>query len=411
MGMMAVDRRMRPLTGMATILDTRPAETLRRIEPEIIRSGLYRRTGCPPFAQYMLARAAWMNRKYPAIMRKSGFFLGVKEFLMWKICGELVTEPSTASATQMMGLNSMEWDHGALALAGINPGKLPPIGRGDRIAGRIPPETARQLGLPSGLPVVPGVYDGGAMALGLGALEKGAGVINLGTSAMYRVCVNRPVTDRHGMRLQTYALLPGIWLAGAGVNNVGIALEWFMSAFGVRGYREMERMASRAMSGPEIPMLFPYLTGDRDPRIGSRARGLLVGLRSDHDRGDLALAALEGTAFSLRLVQDALFDNGIRVRQVRAGGGGTRIKTWMGLIASILGRPMAVSGAGQPGLVGSAMLGFTATGEYSSLESASRRMAGKAFRVQVRVNKRLEDRYARYGKALAQASASGVFSA
>jgi len=411
MGLMALDNRMRPLTGMTTILDTRPGGTMGTLEPRLRKLGIYRRTGCPPFAQYQLARLWWMGRKAPGIIRRSRFLLGVKEFLAWKLCGEVATEPSTASATQMMDIRKLEWDPTALGLAGVDRGKLPPICRADRILGRLLPSASRETGLPSGLPVIPGLYDGGALALGLGALERGAGVINLGTSAMYRTCVDRPVTDKFGMRLQTYAFLPGLWLAGAGVNNAGVALDWFMSAFGVRGYRELEKLAHSAHAGGEIPLMFPYLTGERDSRIGSGARGILMGLRADHDRGALALAVMEGTGFSLRLIQDALGDNGIRVRKIRAGGGGTRINTWVGLIASILGKPLAVSPSGQPGLVGGGILGFTALGEYPDLLTASRLMVGPATLVPFRKDGRRKARLARYGKALAHISGAGLFSA
>ena len=401
MGMMAVDNRMRPMTGMATILDTRPGETLSTLEPHLHRLGIYRRTGCPPFAQYQLARLWWMNQANPNIVRKCRFLLGIKEYIAWKLCGEIATEPSLASATQMMDIRKMKWDEKALELAQVDGRKLPPIGRSDQILGHLGKSASREMGLSAGIPVIPGVYDGGALALGLGVLERGTGVINLGTSAMYRICVDSPITDKSGMRLQTYAFLPGLWLTGAGVNNAGIAVEWFLKTFGVNGHNQMEEMARLARRGPEVPLMFPYLTGERDPRIGSTARGVIAGLRTDHDRGALALATLEGAAFSLRFIHEALRDNGVSVRNIVSGGGGTRMKFWMGLIASILRRPFAVSRSSQPGLVGCGIIGFKAIGEYPDFKTASRHMVGPASGVPCFRDGRMENRFARYRAGLA----------
>jgi len=195
------------------------------------------------------------------------------------------------------------------------------------------------------------------------------------------------------------------------VNNAGVALDWFMSAFGVRGHGELEKLARSALADEFIPLVFPYLTGERDPRIGSRARGMVAGLRADHDRGALALATLEGTAFSLKFIQDALADNGITVKRIRAGGGGVRLATWTSLIASILGRPLSASQSGQPGLVGSGMLGWTAIGEFAGIAEASRRMSGTSRRVIPLKGGGRASRFTRYRDARAHISSAGLFSA
>ncbi len=399
LGLMAVDRRMRPLAGMATILDTRPRETFGELLRRADVRRLYRLTGCPPFASYALPRIHWMRRRLPALFRRASLFLGSKDWLLWRLTGVVAAEMSTAAATQLLDFRRGRWDAYALGIAGLRERMLPPLVWGDRPLARLRASAADALGLSGDTLVVPGVYDGGALALGLGALGRGAAAVNLGTSAMLRVAVGRPVLDRSGeMRLSTWAFLPGLWLSGAGVNNAGGAVDWFMRAFGVRNHAALERLVRSARGGESAPVFYPFLTGERDPRIGSGAAGMVAGLREHHRLPDLARALLEGVVFTLRMVADSLRGSGAGFREARVGGGGTRLRAWMAMLAEGLGSPLRIAGQSNPSLAGSAMLGFAALGEYGDLREAAGEMAfrGKPIRPRKGGKSGMEGGYRRF---------------
>jgi len=376
MGLVALDARMRPLTGMATILDARPRAAFGSLLRRPGMRALYRRTGTPPFALSPLARLHWLRTAHYPLFHRAAWFLGSKDWLLWRMTGILAAEMSVASATGLLDFRAAKWDEMALDLAGVDGRRLPPVVSGDRVIGRLNARAARELGLARGVPVVPGLYDGGTLAVGLGALEPGIAAVNLGTSAMMRTGVRRPVVDASGaMRLSTIPLVPGLWLTGAGVNNAGNAIEWFMETFGVRGYAQLDRLVRRAGAGEDAPVAFPFLTAERDPRLAALDGAAFTGLRPHHRLPEMALALLEGIACSLRLIRDALRENGVPVREIRAGGGGTNLPSWMEIIAGVLGSPVRGTCSGGAVLAGSAALALAALGRNGSLRGAARPLA------------------------------------
>nr|WP_256201456.1 FGGY-family carbohydrate kinase [Thermoanaerobacter thermocopriae] len=83
---------------------------------------------------------------------------------------------------------------------------------------------------------------------------------------------------------------------------------------------------------------------------------------------------MEGVAFSLRRISEALKDNKVNIKEIRAGGGGTKSPLWMEIFSSVLGLPIKVSKAEEPALLGSALLGYYALGRYKTLEEATNKL-------------------------------------
>jgi len=367
LGLLPVDAQGRPLMGLMTLLDTRPRETFPGLLARIDGAILYARTGCPPLFHYPLAKLEWLRARRPEIFRAARWFLGAKEYLLLRLLGEPFTEPSLATATQLMDLRTLRWDPELLAAVELSADRLPEVVAPEARLGPLRPEAAAALGLPPEVEVIAGVYDGGAMGLGLGALAPGVGVMNLGTTAMIRMIAAQPVLDHSPrMRLQTYALLPGRWFPGGALNNAGIVRQWLQEAVLRVVDAEAETLAE-ATAGPTGILFFPFLTGEREPGIGPMAFGVIFGLRVHHGRGHLIRAAMEGVAFALRRLLEALWENGLRPNRLRAGGGGTRSPLWMRILASVLATPIEVPEIPEPGLLGSAMLAWKALGVLPDL--------------------------------------------
>lgn len=375
LSLLALDRRHRPLTGIMTLLDGRSQETYEAFRRTLDPDRLYRATGCPPVAQYPLAKLHWLRRTRPAVYRKASMFLGGKDWLLLKLTGTPLTEAPCSSATQMLGLKTGTWHPYPLRLAGIDAARLPTVVHPAKIAGPLAESARKAMGLPPGTVVVPGVYDAAALLLGIGGIEPGVGAINLGTSSMFRTIIRRPLLDRTKLRrLQTYNFLPGSWLGGCGVQNAGNIRAWMAQAIGVKGGGALDDLAQHAPRGADGVRVLPFWTGDRDPRIGGAAAGAILGLRERHGRSHLALAATEGVCLSLRLVRDTMRENGIRVKAIRAGGGGTASRLWTQILADVLQTPVGISATPHASLIGVAMLAFVGLEVHPTLPAASRRM-------------------------------------
>jgi gluconokinase len=387
-GLIPVDKNLNPLTGIMTLLDMRPKETFEELLEILDIYEIYKRTGCPSTFHYPLFKIFWLKKKRKDIFEKTRFFLSSKDFILLKLLSEPFTEPSISSATEIMNVRTLKWDDYAMSILGIKEDQLPPIVPSDKILAKIPDETKKILGLSSEVYILPGVYDGGAVGIGIGAFEEGVGVINIGTTAMLRVAYPLPIFDKEdSLRIQTYYLSSGKWFIGAAINNAGIILKWLRDNIFNLSYENLTLEAEKEKS---LNLFFlPYITGERDREIGNIASGVFFGLRNYHNKGHMIRACMEGVAFSLKTIYDALRDNNVRVKEIRAGGGGTNSPLWMDIFSSIFGLPIKVSNVEEPALLGSAILGFYALGKFSDLDSATKKMV-KVEKIYIPSNDKIE---------------------
>lgn len=375
-GFLPMDERDQPLTGMITLLDTRSKSIMNQIEQELPVADIYEKTSCPPLFTYIMARLIWLQQEKPDIFDRSNWFADIKSFLLYKLCGKKVTEHSIAAVTQLLNVHNLEWDQELIKLAGITEKQLPEIVPGNEIAGHLTDEITDKLGLKSNLPVLPGVYDGGAMIIGMGGFGTELGVCNLGTTAMFRSCSEQALLDDpQKRRLQTYALLPGRYAIGGAINNAGIILRWFrdhMTSY--QNYEEINAETRKIDAGADGLFCLPFLTGERDPRIGNMASGSFFGLKEYHTSGHVSRAIMEGVGYTLNLIKGALSDNGVTLEKMMIGGSGSKSDVWTQILADIFNIPVQKSLTEDSTLTGTAMLALAAVGKYKDLEEAGNNM-------------------------------------
>ncbi len=358
-GLLLLDQDMKPLTGISLLSDTRARRTIGDFLAEFDADELYESTGCPALFQYPLARCYYLKRAHPEVWKKARFFCGSKDWLLWKLTGEFVSEYSVSAATQMMGLRSCAWEERILKQLGLGCEVLPRLVDGAKELFFLNTTAARELKLAEGLPVLPGYYDGGALCAGIDGLRGGVGVINTGTSAMLRAVSQCPALDGSPhKRLQCYALSQGRYLNGGGVNNAGLAVQWWNNRVTTVELEESE-LLGLARSAEEL-FVFPYLTGERDMLLGQTGSGLFLGLRTTHGAREMLYATMESVAFALAAIQEALGGNAPHI--YRIAGGMTRSAVWCRLVASAINRVVQTIPESEGGLKGCAVLGWNKLG-------------------------------------------------
>ncbi len=372
-GLVPVDENLKPLTGIITLLDTRSQETFRELQETVDYDQLYARTGAAPLFLYPFAKIYWLKQRKPEIFEKTRYFLCSKSFISLRLTGEIISDPSVSSSTQMMNIHNLSWDPYALQLLGIEENQLPRILPAERIVGTVHPEIANLLGLRKDVMVLNGVYDSGAVALGTGALQGFYGIINLGTTAMIRVAYPKPVIDKDKRkRFQACYLCCNRWFIGGSINNAGIVLKWFRDNVFELPYENLTTLASH--DNTKDLFFLPFITGERYPEIGNVASGVFFGLKSFHTKAHIIRSGMEGVVFSLKLAFDALHENDIEIKELRAGGGGTASDLWMNIFANVFNLPLKIMEAQETALLGSSILGCHALGYYKTLEEASEKM-------------------------------------
>jgi gluconokinase len=310
----------------------------------------------------------YLKQKSPDLLKRARYILSSKDYLVYRFTGELIAEQSCAAATQLLDINSFTWDSEGMNLLGISPDLFPPLVDGMKTSFPLLDSVRHEIGLTSKPVVVPGVYDGAALAIGVTGLRPQIGVMNVGTSAMVRVHGQIPVFDKTGeMRLQINTLSADSFLNGGAINNATLPLTWMQNNLFDLDLREFDHFNPH--KGPPLFCL-PYLTGERDAKVGSNASGVFFGLREQHGKKDLVRALFEGVAYSLALIKNSLTVNDVQIDELRLGGGGANSKGWAKIFADVLNTSIRLPKGEEPALVGNAMIGFSASGRFESLEEA-----------------------------------------
>ncbi|SCE78542.1 gluconate kinase, FGGY family [Micromonospora coriariae] len=363
-----------PLTPSLTWADarsTRQAERLRAVPSGL---ALHRRTGTPMHPMSPLPKLLWFAEQEPKLFERVAHWVGIKDWVLLRLCDALVTDHSVASATGLMDIHKLEWDSEALAIAGITEDQLPQLVSTTTVLPGLTARAAAATGLPQRTPVVVGAGDGPLANLGLGAVQPGMVACTIGTSGAMRVMVERPGVDPLG-GVFCYALTEDRWVVGGAINNGGIVLRWAGEALapdlGERSEQELVALAARAPVGSGGLIMLPYLHSERAPHWSALPRGAYVGLTHAHRREHLVRAALEGVCQQLALVLSSVRAAGNEVREIRAGGGFARSGLWRQMLADVLGLPVSFPAGHEGSGFGAALLGMQALGLIPSIDVAT----------------------------------------
>jgi len=282
-----------------------------------------------------------------------------------------VTDATNASRTLLYDIGAGRWDEELASHLGV-PMKVLPEVRG---CSEVYARTKGVPGLPDGIPIAGIAGDQQAALFGQGCFAVGDAKCTYGTGAFILMNTGSDmVPSEHGLlttigwRLgneTVYALEGSAFIAGA-------AVQWLRDGLGiVRSAAEIESKAREVESAGDV-VFVPALAGLGAPHWDPEARGLICGLTRDTTAAHLARAALEGVAFQIADLVDAMVkDAGASLRRLRVDGGAARNDLMMQFQADLLGvevdRPEQV----ETTALGAAYLAGLAVGVFSDLAAVS----------------------------------------
>ena len=367
--LLAVNENGDPLCNAITWADSRSQIQVDELHEKI--SWLYKRTGVPLHASYWLPKLLWLQRHQAGLVNKTARWMGLKDYIIWRLTGEFVTDVTIAAATGMLNLQTLQWDDLVCSLAGITPNQLPRIQPTTFIIPQIKADIAADLGLTQNIPIILGSGDGMLANLGSGVLEPGQVATTIGSSGACRTMSTQPVLDDL-TRVWSYPLIDNLWVIGGANNSGGLIVNWFQKQFmpdSDNNDKSWIQAAEAVPAGSGGLIFLPYLFGERAPIWNANARGVLIGLENRHTFQHVARAVLEGTIFALYDIYQALCLNIPLVKEIRVSGGYTHSPFWLNIQASMFEKELIVLENHECSALGAAILGFYALGLYPDLQS------------------------------------------
>lgn len=376
-----VDKDGKPITKCITWADSRASKWAEKIKNEQNGLEIYKRTGTPIHPMAPLAKITWLKDEHPDIFAKAHKFIGIKEYIFYKLFNEYIIDYSIASATGMFNLEKLDWDPSALKVANININQLSKPVPTTYIKTGILPEFAMEIGLPSDTPFVIGASDGVLSNLGVNAIDPGVVAVTIGTSGAIRTVTNKPVTDPKG-RIFCYALTENHWVVGGPVNNGGMTFRWVRDELassevetakrlGIDPYDVLTKIASRVAPGSDGLLFHPYLAGERAPIWNANAKGSFFGLGLHHKREHMIRSVLEGVILNLYTVMLALQELIGMPKKIQATGGFARSELWRQMLADIFNHEVVVPESFESSCLGAIVLGMYALGKIDDFSIIS----------------------------------------
>ena len=319
-------------------------EELGRLVPDLGKIA-----GVPAMPGFTAPKLLWLRQHEPQVFPRVATVLLPKDYVRYRLTGELATDVSDAAGTLWLDEASRSWSAHILQATGLSAAQMPRLLEGSQPSGVVTRTVAATLGLASDVVVAAGAGDAAAGAVGIGAVSDGDAFASLGTSAQYFVCTAEYRPFPQAFVHAFCHAIPQRWYQMAAMLNGASCLAWAAKLVGADNIDALLARVEAGFRGAGSLLFLPYLTGERTPHNDPYARGVFFGLQAETSTEVLIQSVLEGVALSLAEAQDCLGAAGTQVARVAAIGGGSRSRLWMRILASALDRPVLLYREGAQG--------------------------------------------------------------
>lgn len=318
----------------------------------------------------------WVREQEPEIFARAAHYLSPKDYIRYKMTGEIGAEVVDASSTTLFATGERDWAWEVIDRFHLPPQMFPKVHESADIAGTVTAQCEAQTGLPAGIPVIYGSGDQPAQSIGNGVIGPGRIISNIGTGGQISAFSSRPAYDKK-LRTNTFChAIRNAWTIFGATLCSGMSLSWAKNkVFRVGSYEEINAAVAAVSPGADGLIYLPYLSGERTPHMNPDARGVFFGMTLGQEQGHFLRAVMEGVTYSLRDCLGILQELGIDAPEIIASGGATASPQWMQMQADILGKPVRVSRVKEQACLGSCLLAAVGTGVLPSLEEACGRFA------------------------------------
>ncbi|TSA04034.1 MAG: glycerol kinase [Methylococcus sp.] len=334
-----------------------------------------RQTGLPIATYFSAPKIQWMLDHLPEARsraeRNELLFGTIDSWLIWNLTGGVhVTDPTNASRTLLMNLETLDWDDELLSIMQIPRSILPTIRSSSEVYGHA-------KGVLSGVPVAGDLGDQQAALFGQTCFDLGDAKNTYGTGCFMLLNTGPEIrSSSHGL-LTTVAYQLGtqtpVYALEGSVAVTGSLIQWLRDNLGlIETVAEIEPLALSVKDNGGV-YIVPAFSGLFAPHWRADARGAIVGLTRYANKGHFARAALEATAFQTREILDAMtIDIGHPLSELKVDGGMVINQTLMQFQADVLGVTVIKPKVSETTALGAAFSAGLAVGFWKDLDELRR---------------------------------------
>jgi glycerol kinase len=356
--------------------DTRVADYVAKLAQDGGQNRFQAKTGLPLTTYFSGLKICWVldNVKGTREQAEQGdlLFGNIDSYILWNLTGGInggihVTDVTNASRTQLMNLETLQWDDEILGVFGIPRSMLPAIRSSSEFYGDM-----KRTSL-AGVPIAGILGDQHAALVGQTCFEPGEAKNTYGTGCfMLMNTGEKPVISKNGL-LTTVAYKlgrqPAVYALEGSIAITGALVQWVRDNLRMIDKSEEIETLAQTVSDNGGVYFVPAFSGLYAPYWKDTARGVITGLTRYANRGHIARAVIEATAFQTREVVEAMeADSGISLEQLRTDGGMVANEMLMQFQADILNRSVVRPKMRETTALGAAYAAGLACGYYKDTE-------------------------------------------
>ncbi len=333
------------------------------------------KTGLPIATYFSGPKIKWILENVDGVREKaeSGdvIFGNIDTWVIWQLTGGAdggvhVTDVSNASRTMMMDLQTLDWDEEILGILGVPKAMLPEIKASSEVYGEAKGNLA-------GVPVAGDLGDQQAALFGQTCFSVGEAKNTYGTGNFLLLNTGNEIVPSKSGLITGLGYKIGdqqaVYMLEGSIAITGALVQWLRDNIGlISSAPEVEDLAKTVDDNGGVYFV-PAFSGLFAPYWRNEARGVIAGLTRYVNKGHIARAALEATAWQTREVVDAMnVDSGVELTSLKVDGGMVYNDLLMQFQADVLDVPVIRPTVAETTSLGAAYAAGLATGFWSEVE-------------------------------------------
>lgn len=295
---------------------------------------------------YTVFKILWYKDNLPELFKRIYKIIGTKDFINFKLTGNIYTDFSYASGSGVYNL--IDWDYSPELMkdAKLSFEIFPEIIPSTNLVGQLNKDASQILGLDQNVKVFCGGVDNSCMALGAKNISEGRLYTNLGSSAWIAISSSKPIIDETMKPFIFAHVIPGMYISSFGTFSAGSSFKWIkenlcgnilknIKTYDRNPYEIMIDYAKKSGVGSNNLIFNPSLAGGSKAQPSPNIRGALIGLDLSHSLSDIIRASMEGIAMDLKILLNKMSSLCNLPDEVLLVGGGSKSKLWRQIFADI----------------------------------------------------------------------------
>jgi ribulokinase len=364
-----------PLMNAILWMDNRAsaqAAAIGRTSHEVLRH-----CGGEESVEWLVPKMMWIRDNRPDIFAKSRRVVEMQDYINHYLTGNWAASVCQAVCKANYVEERGGFDEGFFEAIGLpeffDKADLNVLTQGEPV-GELRNDLAVKFGIRPGTLVYQGGVDAHVCGIGLGVCRPGDIGVVMGSSFVQLALTEDARFFGGVWGPYKSAVVPGLYCLEGGQVSAASITKWFIREFGVAGenpYSVMAAEAGAVSPGSDGLVLLDFFQGNRTPHKDASAKGVFFGLTLAHTRAHMYRAVLEGIAFGMRSILDAMENGQDVISKLSACGGVTNNKVWLRIISDVINKPTVLTeNSGNAGVLGGAIIAAVGSGRFANFQDA-----------------------------------------